>query len=115
MGGIIPCYSTVTNYLTPPPNPSATPITISGTPVTVTSTIVNVVFARNYPVARSSGLTTSGKAGVGVGAGIAALGLVGFGLLLLRRWRKKRDSTVYPPAFHGPEYMSSTPSGGLSP
>ena len=112
MGGITPCYSTVSTYLTPPPVAQASTVSISGSPVTVTSTIVNVVFARNYPVASSSGLDTGGKAGVGVGvslAGLCSAGLLFF--LLWRRRKRQRDRQVYP-SEGSPEL---TTSSGLRP
>ena len=101
VGGVTPCFSTLpsNSYLTPPP-PVVTPTTSAApsAPSTVTNTIINLVYARNYPVQGSGGLTVGGKAGVGTGVGIAGLAaLAGLGFLLFRRRRKKRISEVYAP------------------
>lgn len=101
VGGVTPCFSPLpsSNYLTPPPPPvTPTSSTTSGEQSTVTDTIINIVYARNYPVQGSHELTTGGKAGVGVGAGIGGLAaLAGLGFLLLRRRRNRRISAGYAP------------------
>ena len=99
VGGVTPCFSTLpsNSYLTPPP-PPVTPTTsvAPGAPSTATNTIVNVVYAQNFPVQRSGGLTVGAKAGVGIGAGIAGIAaLAGLVFLLLRRRRNERIGSGY--------------------
>lgn len=66
----------------------------SALPSKITSTVVNVVYAMNYPV-KHSGLQTPAKAGIGVGAGLAVLGLVALSSLLWRR-RRQNQYNMYP-------------------
>jgi hypothetical protein len=57
-----------------------------------TSAIVNIVYAVQFPVQPSSGLSTGAKVGVGVGAGLGGVAIVVLSLLLLWRTRKhKKD------------------------
>ncbi len=116
LGGQTPCFSTVTNYFTPPPIPSplitalASP-TASASPK-ATSAIVNVVYAMYYPVnTPASGISTGAQAGIGAGAGVAAIAIVGLVIFfLLRRIRKnKRDrNTVSTFQSYGPESAPQT-------
>jgi hypothetical protein len=104
LGGLVPCFSTLQSYLTPPAHVATTN---NAGPAIVTSTIVNVIYARNYPVAKS-GLSTGAKAGVGVGVGFVGLALLGgLGWFFLRRWKKK-ERTDYPSA-QPPAEMHYTP------
>ena len=102
VGGVTPCFTTLpsSSYLTPPPvvvTTTSTTTAAPGAPSTVTNTIVNLVYARNYPVRGSGGLDAGAKAGIGIGVGIAGLAaLAGLGYLLNRR-RERRISTAYPP------------------
>jgi hypothetical protein len=104
LGGVTPCFSTLSTYLTPPPAVAkVSTVYISGSPIRTTSTIINVVYARNYPVSPPTGLDTSAKVGIGVGVGITGA-LAGItSLLLLRRWWRRRPEP------------SRYPTGGASP
>lgn len=51
LGGQTPCFSTVSNFLTPPPLPA--PTTTSTVSPLPTSTIINVVYAMAYPDRKS--------------------------------------------------------------
>jgi len=85
----------LSTYLSPPsiPEPSTT---LSASKNEVTSTIVNVVYARNYPVSGSHTLNTGAKYGIGVGAGIAGLASLGLLLFLCRRWlTRRRENSWY--------------------
>jgi len=92
LGGITPCFSTLSTYSDPPP---LTEIVVAPG-IRTTSTVANVVYAMQYPIKHTkSGPTTSKK--VGIGVGVAAGLLVAFGLLylFLRRWRRvRRDGGV---------------------
>jgi len=118
LGGITPCYSTTSNYLTPPPIPvsSTTNIGSSVGPETVTSTVVNVVYAMNYPVkSRPSGLSKGADAGIGVGS-VAAAALAVSALLwffLRRRRRERGEHGEHSPYFgrgRSPRDLGSSPS-----
>jgi hypothetical protein len=109
LGGITPCYSTVSNYLTPPPVENPSTVTISSSPVTITSTVVNVVYARNYPVnGTHTGLTTSAKAGVGAGVGVGVVALAGLAFWFLA-WRKRRPRASPYPSGGGSSPMQIIP------
>ncbi|ORY02729.1 hypothetical protein BCR34DRAFT_605462 [Clohesyomyces aquaticus] len=87
-GGQTPCYSTLPIAITPPPIPDSLAGTASATAsAKPTSAIVNVVYAMQYPVKPSKGLTSNAKIGIGAGAGGAA---IIFGALLwLLIWKHK--------------------------
>ena len=100
----MPCYSSLNNYLLPPPIPksqtSITPpaltsmsplssntfseVTTSGSGKP-TSAVVNVVFALQYPLLADQGLAAGAKIGIGVGAGVGGLAVIGLGVLICRR------------------------------
>ena len=76
----------------------------------ITSTIVNVVYARNYPVVGGPTLSTGAKAGIGVGAGVAGIAGIGFLLFLLTRWwRNRRRDSWYTPGGSVSPYDSQPP------
>jgi hypothetical protein len=89
LGGITPCYSPTSNYLTPPPiaQPSTTDTGPSSGPAIVTSTVVNVVYAMNYPVkGRSGELSKGADAGISIGSvAAAALGVAALFWCYFRR------------------------------
>jgi hypothetical protein len=120
LGGITPCYSTTSNYLTPPPiaQPSTTDTGPSSGPATVTSTVVNVVYAMNYPVkGRSGGLSKGADAGVGIGS-VAAAALASSALLwfcIRRRRQREREEEDEGSPYSGrgrPQDEVSSPSTG---
>lgn len=102
LGGITPCYSTTSNYLTPPPilesstqNSQSTtgPLTLtsSAASATVTSTIVNVVYAMHYPVKPpQSGLSTPAEAGIGLASAVAAVAAASAIFYFIWRRRHRR-------------------------
>jgi hypothetical protein len=123
LGGQVPCYSSLKNNLVPPAVPVTStapdfaPVTNTGgsaagssaaatsilfeTPTATqipTSAVVNIVFAIQYNVIPSTsqpGLSTGAKAGIGVGASLAAFSIITLSLLLLWRTRKhKTDKKV---------------------
>jgi hypothetical protein len=93
LGGQIPCYSTVSAFLTPPPLPiPTTTSTISPLP---TSTIINVIYAMAYPVKpSSSNLTPEAKAGVGAGTGVFAIAML-FAIIVY--FLRRRDRKILSP------------------
>jgi hypothetical protein len=97
LGGITPCFSTLSTYLAPPPITVPATATLSTSQSVITSTIVNVVYARNYPVTAQNRLNTGAKAGIGVGAGVAGLASLGLLIFLLRRCseRRRRENSWY--------------------
>jgi hypothetical protein len=97
LGGETPCYSTVSNFLTPPPLPI--PTTTLTIPPLPTSTIINVIYAMAYPIKpSSSNLTLDAKAGVGAGTGVFAV-VMFFVVIVyfLRRRDRKNSSPVNSP------------------
>ena len=93
LGGITPCYSTTSNYLTPPPitDASATDFAAPTGPSTTTSTVVNVVYAMNYPVkGRPTTLSKGADAGIGVGS-VAAAAVAASALFWFFSRRRRRD------------------------
>jgi hypothetical protein len=57
-----------------------------------TSAVVNIVYAVQFPVLSSSGLSTGAKAGIGAGAGLGGIAIIVLSILLLWRTRKhKKD------------------------
>ena len=95
VGGQIPCYSSSTDEV-PPPTLTAG---LAGNPTDTskpTSAVVNIVWSMRYPVAdpSGSGLSTAAKAGIGAGAGVAAIliGVLTFCLWRSRRKNKKLES-----------------------
>ena len=56
-----------------------------------TTTIVNLVYARSYPVLSDSGLSTGAKAGIGAGAGVGALVILGGLTYLVVKYRKRKN------------------------
>lgn len=109
LGGQVPCYSSLKQFLSPPAVPSSgyqTPISIPLTALTSTtssessgkptSAIVNVVYAIQYPLASTQGLSTGAKAGIGAGAGIGALAIIGLaGALIWRTKKHNRDKRSF--------------------
>lgn len=92
LGGQTPCFSTVSNFLTPPPLPA--PMTTSTVSPLPTSTIINVVYAMAYPVKpSSSNLTLGAKAGVGAGTGVFAVAMLFAAALYFLRRRDRRKSS----------------------
>jgi hypothetical protein len=90
LGGQTPCFSTLANFLTPPP--LAAPTTTSMIIPLPTSTIINVVYAMAYPVKPSSSTLTPGaKAGVGAGTGIFAIAMLFAAALYFLRRRERRN------------------------
>ncbi|KAK1758331.1 hypothetical protein QBC47DRAFT_440933 [Echria macrotheca] len=94
VGGQTPCYSSINNVATPPTLTAG----LAGNPTDTskpTSAVVNIVWSMRYPVAdSSSGLSTAAKAGIGAGAGVAAIliGVLGICLWRSRRKNKKLES-----------------------
>ena len=105
----MPCYSSLDHFLSPPAVPISgyqTPISIPLTALTSTtsstssgkptSAVVNVVYAIQYPLASSQGLSTGAKAGIGAGAGIGALAIIGLvGVLIWRTKKHSRDKRAF--------------------
>jgi len=92
LGGQTPCYSTVSNFLTPPPLPVPT-ITLTISPLP-TSTIINVIYAMAYPVKPSSPTLTPGaKAGVGAGTGVFAVVMLFAAVVYFLRRRDRKISS----------------------
>lgn len=112
MGGQTPCFSTLADTLTPPPLTAA----LASNPSTVlpTAAVVNVVYAMHYSVSPSSApaLTTGAIAGIGVGSAVAALALVGAGVLALLRRRDRRRMEELKSELQTTQ--ASTPGGPLS-
>jgi hypothetical protein len=119
VGGAVPCYSSLTNTLTPPVVPLPNVLTMtsskrvsseSGEQITdttssssysptdskPTSAVVNVVYAVSYPVKSKSGISKGAKAGIGAGSGAAVLAIIVLALLLIRKYRhsKKDKQTI---------------------
>jgi hypothetical protein len=111
LGGQVPCYSSLSSYLVPPAVPVTSqtllsvPLTTSNnsnsntpTPPSMmtqkpTSAVVNVIFALQFPVQpAAAGLSTGAEAGIGAGAGVAGIAIIGLSFLLVWRTRKhKKD------------------------
>lgn len=93
-GGQTPCYSTVQAYLTPPPQAQVSSTRALGfSSVAPTSTVINIVYARNYPVREDSGLSTGAKAGIGAVVGAAGLAVVGGLIFFLIRWLRRKNES----------------------
>jgi hypothetical protein len=108
LGGQVPCYSSLNDFLSAPPVPISnyqtsipltdlanqtssysTPSYGSGKP---TSAIINVVYAVQYPLTPAEGLSTGAKAGIGVGAGAGGLAIILLVIALIWRTSKhKKD------------------------
>ncbi len=58
--------------------------------------MVNVVYAKTYPVAAPSSMKTGVKAGIGAGVGVGAIALAATGLVAFRLWRRRQDREIYP-------------------
>lgn len=89
LGGIMPCYiSLTTDLVFPPIYVTENLLSTSSTPTVITTTaaIPNMYIAQPYPVNPPSKLSTSAKAGIGAGCGIAVL-IITVLLWLLRRYR----------------------------
>jgi hypothetical protein len=118
LGGITPCYSTTSNYLTPPSitDASATDFAAPTGPSITTSTVVNVVYAMNYPVkGRSTTLSKGADAGIGVGSvAVAAVAAsVLFWFFFRRRPRDPDNEDNYSPySDRGRGRNESSPSAG---
>jgi hypothetical protein len=97
LGGLTPCYSMVSTYLTAPAEANAPTLTVNGSAVSTTSNVVNVVFARNYPInGTGSGLSAQAKTGIGAGVGVGgafAFASLAAGTFLCYRRRKRRRET----------------------
>lgn len=126
LGGQVPCYSSLKNLATPPPVPVQNYQTPASLPVTAkpssssstisygsnkpTSAVVNVVYAVQYPLTPSPGLSTGAKAGIGAGAGVGALVIIGLTAALIWRTKKhKRDKKAFEAAAAG---AGTTPMTG---
>src|SRR5277367_3802937 len=115
LGGATPCYSSLSSTLVPPTVPVSpidritAPNSIATTPSTTanqkpTSAIVNIVYAVQFTLQPSPGLSTGAKAGIGVGAGIAGAAI--FMLIGLLIWRTKMKKK----AGNRPTAMQQTPA-----
>jgi hypothetical protein len=100
LGGITPCFSSssaLSTYIASPPVTHLSTGSASASPSVVTSTVLNVVYARYYPVSGAqTGLDTAAQAGIGVGAGMGALAGVGLASWLWVRRRRRRVRSMYP-------------------
>jgi hypothetical protein len=97
LGGQVPCFSTLSSTLSPPPIPQSLITAISPTTATSSipkpiSAIVNIAYAIYYPVnPPASTLSTGTQAGIGAGAGIAGLAIVGLLAFFIIRKIRRRD------------------------
>ncbi|KAK4148480.1 hypothetical protein C8A00DRAFT_19695 [Chaetomidium leptoderma] len=87
VGGITPCWSSIARVAPPT-------LTLEKDAKTMdkpTSAVVNIVWSMRYPVADpgGGGLSTAAKAGIGAGAGVAAILIAGLAFCL---WRSKRKN-----------------------
>jgi hypothetical protein len=110
LGGQTPCFSTVINYLTPPP----VPITARAVSKP-TSAIVNIVYAQYYPNNPPAPvLSTGAKAGIGAGAGVVGLAIIALIVFFVVRKRpgKKNSETTSTVESSGPDayHQSSQPT-----
>ncbi|KAK0633755.1 hypothetical protein B0T14DRAFT_81012 [Immersiella caudata] len=89
VGGQTPCYSSLNRAATPPTLTAG----LAGNPTGTskpTSAVVNIVWSMRYPVAdQNGGLSTAAKAGIGAGAGVAAILI---GVLAICLWRSRRKN-----------------------
>jgi hypothetical protein len=103
LGGATPCYSLLSSTLIPPTVPVTpidritAPTNIATTPSTTsnqkpTSAIVNIVYAVQFTLQPSPGLSSGAQAGIGVGAGVAGIAI--FTLMGLFIWRTKKRKTA---------------------
>jgi hypothetical protein len=99
LGGATPCYSSLSSTLVPPIVPVTpmdritSPANIATTPSTTanqkpTSAIANIVYAVQFTLQPSPGLSSGAQAGIGVGAGVAGIAI--FTLMGLFIWRTKK-------------------------
>jgi hypothetical protein len=112
LGGQVPCYSSLSDFLSPPAVPvadyeppisippsalatttSTTSSTSSGQP---TSAVVNVVFAVQYSLAPAQGLSTAAQAGIGAGTSVAGIAIILLAFFLIWRTIKhNKDENRY--------------------
>jgi hypothetical protein len=91
LGGQTPCYSSLSSYLVPPAIdiPNASPMTVPNISATTssatnqkpTSAVVNILLAVQFDVEPASPSTSTSRAAgarVGVGGGLAIIGLLNF-------------------------------------
>jgi hypothetical protein len=102
VGGIIPCWSSVEETIAPPTLTVEKDGTVKNKP---TSAVVNIVWSMRYPVAEpgGGGLSTAAKAGIGAGAGVAAILIAGLAICLWRQRRKNKKLAEVAPSDPPPE------------
>lgn len=125
--GNTPCYSMLSTIVPVPSAVSNSIISAVAQTASATATvsvIINQVFALGLPCADepASGLSTGAKAGIGVGAGVGGLLLIGFVLLVLicigkKRLRKRQLPPPLSTGYHQPQakQMSASTGGMTSP
>jgi hypothetical protein len=96
VGGQTPCWSSM-DEVEPPT------LTLPKDAKTLdkpTSAVVNIVWAMRYPVGEpgGGGLSTAAKAGIGAGAGVAAILIGGLAICLWRSRRKNKQLAAAQPA-----------------
>jgi hypothetical protein len=96
VGGLTPCWSSI-DEVEPPT------LTLPKDAKTLdkpTSAVVNIVWAMRYPVGEpgGGGLSTAAKAGIGAGAGVAAILIGGLAICLWRSRRKNKQLAAAQPA-----------------
>ncbi|KAK4102807.1 hypothetical protein N658DRAFT_324595 [Parathielavia hyrcaniae] len=108
IGGITPCWSSVRTV----DPPTLTVEEDAQTKDKPTSAVINIVWAMRYPVDDSSGgkgLSTAAKAGIGAGAGVAAILIGGLAICLWRSRRKNKKLAEAQSA--APPAMAPNPTG----
>ncbi|KAK4660658.1 hypothetical protein QC762_121010 [Podospora pseudocomata] len=99
VGGQTPCWSSIKAGTTRPPT-----LTVERGKETKTdretSAVVNIVWSMRYPVVEQSsgGLSVAAKAGIGAGAGVAAILIGGLAFCLWRQRKKNKQLEARQPA-----------------
>lgn len=112
-GGQTPCYSPL-NHVAAVPTLTAG---LAGEPTDTskpTSAVINIVWAVYYQVQTPShGLSTGAMAGIGVGAALGGLALIGTLIFVL--WRAKRSRHRQAQAYQNPNAAVAAPGGVVQP